>query len=162
MTPGFEAGWVPLVVYGLAGLMIWLLCASLVWNVAHRVFSYPEGFAELARVVGLSAVPLLGLWLGVIPVVGRSLGFSIALHVMAFVGLVVVLRSALSVSHARVLAICVLSFAMAILLLALLGVFLVGNTASGDLATGTMVSKHSGQILSQSFGIDRGPLEVSR
>ena len=134
VTPGFEAGWLPVVSHGLAAILIWLVCAGLIWNVAHRIFGYSEGFSELARVLGFPAVPLLGLWLNVIPVVGGLVWFTIGLHGVAFLALVGATRVALGITLVRALGVCSLSLAMAVLLLAILGLFLVGSPASAGIS----------------------------
>lgn len=130
VTPGFEAGWLPVLSHALAAVLIWLVCAGLIWNVAHRIFGYSEGFAELTRVLGCSAAPLLGLWLNLIPQVGGLIWFTIGLHGVAFLALVAATRVALEITLLRALGICALSLAMAVLLLAILGLFLVGSPAS--------------------------------
>ena len=145
MTPGFEAGSVPLVTHGIAGLLIWLFCAGLVWNVAHRLFGYEEGLIELTRVLGFSAAPLIGLWLNSIEFFGESLAFTIGLHLLAFAGLVLATRGALSISLLRSLGICAVALSIAVLLLFVLGLFLVGSPASLEVA-GMPVENVSDQL----------------
>lgn len=132
MSIGFEAGWRPLLFHGVAGLVIWIACAGLIWNVAHRILGYSESFGELTRILALPAVPLLGLWLNAIPLVGGLPWFGIGLHVLALAALLFVTRTALAISFPRALGICALSLATAVLLFSLLGLFLVGRPAGED------------------------------
>jgi hypothetical protein len=139
VTPGFEGGWIPVAGHGVAGLLIWLVCTGLIWNVAHRILGYSEGFAQLARVLGYTAAPLLGLWLNAIPSVGNWVWYTVGLHAVALVALVAATRAALVISLLRALGICALSLAVAILLLGILGLFLTGTPASDEIAA----SRHS-------------------
>ena len=130
VSPMFEAGWAPIAGHCVAGLLIWLVCSSLVWNVAHRIFGFSEGFFELARVYGFASVPLVGLWLTALPIGGSSLWLSVALHGLALISVVIATRAALSISMLRALAICVLSVSAGALLLFILGLFLAGSPAA--------------------------------
>jgi hypothetical protein len=155
VTSGFEGGSVPMLGHALAALLIWLIYAGLVWNVAHRIFGYAEGFLELARVVAISAVPLVALWLNAIPSIGGMLWFSIGLHALAFATLVVATRLALSISHLRAIGICVLALGIAILLLTILGLFLVGSPAwGGGGVRNSSQTPSSGSHIESSQGLD--------
>jgi len=114
--------------------VIWILCSSLIWNVAHRFLGYAEGFWELTRVFGFTAAPLIGLWLNVIPFFAALLWFAIAIHGVAFAALVAATRAALSISTLRALGICALAWGLAILLFGILGLFLVGSPAADEMA----------------------------
>lgn len=131
VTPGFEAGWTPLAGQAVVGLLLWLFCTGVVWNVAHRILGLSESFLELARVFGLPALPLLGLWLNVIPSVHGSAWTEIALHATALVVWIAVTRAALQVNLSRALLICTASIALGLALVGLLGILLVGSPAFG-------------------------------
>lgn len=130
VSPALEAGWTPIWAHASASVVIWLVCAGLIWYAADLLLGYAESFWELARVLGFAAVPLLGLWTQVLPIFGARPVVSLVFHGLAFVSLVVAVRAALSISTVQAVGVCLLSALVGMLLLFLLGVLFIGQPAS--------------------------------
>ena len=125
-----EEGLVGIVGSTLAGVVIWLAAAALIWAIGVRRFEYTSSYPELLRTLGFAAAPLLWLCLCALPMGSVATVVWAVVHTWSILALVVAAREALDVSTQQALVVCVLSLLAAFALLFLLGILFVGRGVS--------------------------------
>ena len=125
-----EEGLPGIVVGTLAGILIWLAAAALIWAIGVRRFEYTSSYRELLRTLGFAAAPLVWLALCALPLGPLALVVWWVAHAWAILALIVAAREALDVSTQQALVVCVLSLLVALALLCLLGILFVGRGVS--------------------------------
>jgi hypothetical protein len=119
------------VVGGVAGgFLLWAAAGIVIWLVGVKSFGCDSDLRELLRTLGFASAPLLLLALGLVPVAGLQWPVWILGHGLALAAAVVASRQALEVETGRALWICVLAFALGLVLLSLLALLFVAPVAS--------------------------------
>ena len=117
----------------LGALLGWLVSAVFVWFIGVQWMDHTSDYKELLRTLGFASAPNIALVLGIVPVIG-----AIVALVVVFWGLaayVIAVREALDVETGRAIVVCLLAYALKIIVVALLIGIFGGLAALGGAAT---------------------------
>jgi hypothetical protein len=129
-----QEGWLTLIASPIAGLVVWVVSAAVIWAIGAKGFGLPVDVRQLLRSLGFAAAPLLALALRAIPVAILSPALFVLAHGAAIFALVLAVRETLRIDTQRALLVCAFALAMSLLALFLLGILFVGGAAEAAAA----------------------------
>lgn len=109
---------------GIISMLIGTLLGWAVWSwityfVGTRLFGGTATWGELARTIGFAQTPRILLVLGIVPVIGRLVGFAVAIWVL--VAGVIAIRQALDFTTGKAVLTAIIGWVVAIIPMMLLG-----------------------------------------
>ena len=105
-----------------SSLISWLVWSFITYFVGTKVFGGVASFDELLRTLGFSNSPGVLLFFSFIPILGGFISFAV--WIWGLIAMIVAVRQALDFTTGQAILTCVVGFIAALVLLAIVGMFL--------------------------------------